>query len=557
MSHRRLCSFAEIVMQYRGSFHSALRTLLAVCLSGLLVTCGSNSSSGPPPPPPPPNQGSIVWKRASTVPLEQMTGDVFQFFVKGNLNFYPTASMTVTNSGAAGTDLGIPVSFPGKVIFLWGDTTPVYPAIIENVGPGFYLGRIVGDDSIGMIADSDLSPCNAIPALYAQLTSLLVSTVDYSHCPTLVDFNRPDRRDQTAAFQPITIAGLGPNEGTGLLEVPTGAFSYNNRLYMFHTVTVLSDLGFQFDPNHPPNFPITSILAKSTTTSEQWTALNPPTFSKLYDVSAIPPETITTAPYSLDNPPPETTNPGKFIFVAPRLLQAAAISNLSWYKGLPSSLQSAPSVLFMFGTSWHFGHSNMYLALVSAQDLEATDGLGGPDRTKWWYYAGTDNNGNPLWSHNEVSASPLIDSWIHGGPAMDKHAVAWVPELNHFIVHYQDRDLESRSAFAPWGPWSAETSIFSKDDPTWGVSIGHHPGQDSITKYAVPPVVIYDKATGLPIEQQPSEGAFIYGGYFLDRYSVNADKSVTMYITVSTYSPYAVFLMKTTYCLDTTSTTCN
>lgn len=539
------------------------RSLFALCLACSLVDCGSSNSSSsvsaPPPPTPPQGSGSVVWKPGSTTPLAQMTGDVFQFLVNGTLNFYPTPSLTVTNSGAAGTDLGIPVSFPGKVILLWGDTTPVYSANIPNVGPGFYIAQGLGNDGIGMMPDVDLSPCSAIPNLYSQLLQSPGAKIDYSQCPDIAFFNQPSPPPRTAPYQPTTITGLGPNEATGLLEVPTGGFSLNNNLYMFYTVTVLSDLGFQYDPNNPPNFPITSILAKSQTTSGAWSTSAPPTFSKIYDASKIPAATITTAPYSLSNPPPEVSNPGKFIFVAPRLLQSSAISQLSWFSGLPAPIQASPSILFLFGASWHFGNSNMYLAVVSSQDIEATDGMGGPDTTKWWYYAGLDQNNNPVWSHSETSASPLISSWSFGGPSMDKHAVMWIPELHHFILHYQDHGhgLQSRSALAPWGSWTSETTIFSKDDPTWGVSISHHPGQDAITAFAVPPLQIYNQATGMPIHQDPNDAAFIYGGYFFDRYTVNSDNSITFYLMISTHVPYAVFLGKTTYCLDTTSSACS
>jgi hypothetical protein len=249
----------------------------------------------------------------------------------------------------------------------------------------------------------------------------------------------------------------------------------------------------------------------------------------------------------VNNPPPETTNPGKFIFVSPQLLQTTAISSLSWFAGLPPSIQSSQSVFFLFGASWNFGNSNMYLAVVGAQDIEATNGAGGPDTSKWWYYAGSDTSGNPIWSHSEVSAAPLLSTWSHGQPAMDKHSVLWIPQLSSFILHYQDQGLQSRTATVPWGPWTNDTLIYTKNDPTWGVSITHHPGQNAITTYGDPPLNIYDKATGQPIVEDPTIAALVYGGYFFDTYTVNSDGSVTVYFTVSTHVPYQTFLMKTTY----------
>ena len=65
---------------------------------------------------------------------------------------------------------------------------------------------------------------------------------------------------ETAFYQPTTVSGLGANEGTSAFEIPTGAFSYNGNLYMFYTVTILSILGLQYDPNQDPNFPITYCL---------------------------------------------------------------------------------------------------------------------------------------------------------------------------------------------------------------------------------------------------------------------------------------------------------
>jgi hypothetical protein len=130
----------EHMSKSRGLFtiNARLQFGLVLGLTCLLASCGSsNTSPNNPPPPPPPSSGSIVWKQGSTTPSMQVNGDIFQFFVNGTLSFYPTASKTVTNSGAVGMDLGIPASFPGKVVFPWGDSTPVYRPIFQAWDPVF------------------------------------------------------------------------------------------------------------------------------------------------------------------------------------------------------------------------------------------------------------------------------------------------------------------------------------------------------------------------------------------------------------------------------------
>ena len=72
----------------------------------------------------------------STTPRIQLTGEHFQIYSNGKYFTDFTPARTLSRFGVLGTDLGAPVSFPDKIVFLFGDTVSVYrpPASIARHG---------------------------------------------------------------------------------------------------------------------------------------------------------------------------------------------------------------------------------------------------------------------------------------------------------------------------------------------------------------------------------------------------------------------------------------
>ena len=211
------------------------------------------------------------------------------------------------------------------------------------------------------------------------------------------------------------------------------------------------------------------------------------------------------------------------------VLDAATVSSAGLTKDLPPALQKAAQVVFVFGSSFKYNRSNLYLAAFNASDVEA-----GP--SKWFYYAGQ-NGGANSWSNDEKSAAPLLA----GSPNVGNHSVVWNAALHRFILMYGN--VQAQVSTTPWGPWSAPMVVLGPRSP-WADKLIHHPGQDPDCMQrgshhgpagtgAGP---FTKEANGVP-----------YGPYLINQSTTNGDGSVTVYFTMSTWSPYEVFLVSTTF----------
>ena len=336
-------------------------------------------------------------------------------------------------------------------------------------------------------------------------------------------------------FQETEISGLTSGQGVGSSEVPTGAFALNDYLYMFYIVKCQD--GVRFNLN--------SILAKSDQTHTSWHNNVAPTFTRLFDVSTHP--TIADK----DNPPPDGNDVGKFMHVAPVVLDRATLVNTGILPSLPPVVQNANKVIFLWGSSWYSGHSNLYLAVLADVDIEATSN-GGKDISKWWYFNGT--AGAPTWTHDETAAQPLLNTWtLPNHPCITPHSVIWSADLEQFVLAYTcytpDRlhRVKFRVASVPWGPWSTEMETFNQDDTQWGITLFHHKeNNDPITENYAPVFKISQKGQ-LQQSVAPENQGKIYAPYLLDITTKNADGSVTIYYILSSANPYSSFLMKTSF----------
>ncbi len=83
----------------------------------------------------------------STEPRIQLTGENFQIFSNGKYFTDTVPGQTMSRYGVFGTDLGYPVTYPDKILLLFGDTmavsaAPNMPAgMPERKGPQRPSGR--------------------------------------------------------------------------------------------------------------------------------------------------------------------------------------------------------------------------------------------------------------------------------------------------------------------------------------------------------------------------------------------------------------------------------
>jgi hypothetical protein len=269
----------------------------------------------------------------------------------------PTLNMTESRFGLRGTDLGASFEHNQRIYFLFGDTIPVERR-----------RSLFADDSIAYSEDTNPDDCL-----------------------TLQFVTGPDGRYQSPEVPGIRLKSF---------EVPTGGFSYGNKLYVFFTTdhTIQKVMG-------------RSILARSSN--------NALTFEYLYDVSAE-----------------------KFINIAPMIVKNSEMA------GLP---QTQGQGLLLWG-SGEYRRSPAYLAYIPLDKLE--------DRAALRHFAGfKPGTAEPRWSEQELDAEPLVS----GSRCIGELSVDWNPFLQRWLMLYNcssPRGINFRVADQPWGPWSNAQVLF-------------------------------------------------------------------------------------------------
>jgi hypothetical protein len=454
----------------------------------------------------------------STVPRIQLTGEHFQIASNGRYFTDLVPGQTLSRFGVLGTDLGAPVVYGDRILLLFGDTVGVYPS------GGQYRQARPGPngagDAIGYIPNGDFSQCRYIGDVDRQLAQgAAVPVASAAGCPVIQFYTNPSRAADELVFKPMVISGLLSDESQGTFRVPSSGFVANDRLYMFYVTRI--------QESATARFRLQSIVARSDQSPSGWSDASPPTFSRLFTASSHPPIADPA------NVPDEAGGVGKFMLVAPVLMDAAAIAAAGLTPGLPSELRSAANVAFLFGSSFRPGQSDVYLAAFSLADVDT-----GP--ASWFYYRG----GNQ-WTRNETEAAPLLST-----NTVSNLSATWNSALKRFVLmHTSSAGIQARFSTAPWGPWSDGATVFSRND-AWGTKLLHHPGADQIVQSLIP---IYDK-NGVPIALPDGDTGTPYGPYLIGSPTVNADGSVTLYYLLSTWNPYQVFLMSSTFAIGSPPT---
>ncbi len=382
----------------------------------------------------------------------------------------PTGNLTEARAGVRGVDLGSSflVDAQGQVRVLFGDTWPALVATESDWGvllnnhvpvdpwtfPGSTVERVSSSDS---------------------WTLPVTVTVPTDLCDSLSFVLDTDGNYQS--FTILDGTGISQNDvPLGALEVPAGGFTVNNggvndgNLYAFF-ITSDSDGCTMFGVNVPcphlnesiDGIPITAggrtVLAKWTPGSGK-SAFTPIYFTSQFASTATP----------------ESPGPGAFMNIAPVLGTELDGTNLDQY--LPAGMTTA-NALFLFGTSNWARLSDVYLAVVDVDDLEASQttppyALGKPWPASWYYFTGTNQvTGMPGWSSDVNGAVPLMHSQTAG-----ELSARYVPSLGTWLMLFGggprggpfgaagvisstfDVTLVSRTAAFPWGPWSSPHVAF-------------------------------------------------------------------------------------------------
>jgi hypothetical protein len=123
------------------------------------------------------------------------------------------------------------------------------------------------------------------------------------------------------------------------------------------------------------------------------------------------------------------------------------------------------------------------------------------DINEYKYYAGLDDDGNPIWSESMDDAGFVVEDDYSVGEL----SVIWNPYLERWIMTYlqEGTGIVIREGLKPWGPWSEAITLVSKEE---------YPG--------------------------------LYAPYLNPKFMEGDGE--TIYFTLSLWEPYNVFWMKAT-----------
>lgn len=456
---------------------------------------------------------NVSWRSNSTVPLVQLTGEHFQMNVGGRYFSDFTPARTASNAGLLGADLGYPVVYADKILIFFGDSLGVFRGFGARSDRYYLAGGPRGSDSIGYIPNGNFEQCRFLADVESQLQrGVARPTTDANGCPVLRLYRNPRPAPGEPAFMPTTIDGLEGDEATGPFETSSGAFDWNGRIYMSYVVKIQEG---------KPHLALRSIIARAEQPTNAWNDRNPPQFRRLYTVSS---HDRVADPADA---PDEGRGGGKFMFNPVAVMSREKLVSSGIATALPPQLRQAPTVVFVFGSSFRYNRSNLYLAAFAASDVEAGTG-------RWFYFTGDPQR--PQWSRNENDAVPLLG----GSPNIGNHSVVWNDRLRCFVLMYGNVLL--RTATNPWGPWSQAAQVFAPDC-AWARELIHRADDDGIRQTVMQ---VFRRRTNAPFEFREEKRGVPYGPYVLDKYADHGDGSVDIFFTMSAWVPYQVFLMKTT-----------
>lgn len=276
-------------------------------------------------------------------------------------------------------------------------------------------------------------------------------------------------QDEFGSYYPLTVSQISQNE----FEVPTEGIIVGNQLYIYHT----TDHSAQVTMGR-------SVLAKSNNDGAR-------TFEYLYDFST-----------------------GKFINVS------VVQSESSAWSGLPTEENEEGLITFGSGT---YRQSEVYLAYQPAGKIENPQSIR--------YFAGVNEDDEPVWYENEIDASPIFDMDVD---CVGEFSVSYNDFIEKWILLYNCEDprgINLRTADNPWGPWTESQVIFEPWEDGGYCNFIHVSWQDQ-------------NCDELHDQGRENEYGGEYGPYQFEHFATGNDHSTTIYFTMSTWNPYTVILMQ-------------
>jgi hypothetical protein len=452
-------------------------------------------TAAPPPvnttasPNPPPSAGTLVYVTGSTQKVCQLTGNID--WETG----LPTAARTFSNYGLDATDLGYPVENQGKLILLFGDSWPsTHP---QNASAA--QSEIPPDDSVGITTRT--------------------APPDSRSCLDLVI-----NHNAASKIIPPTITGpIKVNQG--YFNVPSGGVSLGGLLYAF----------FWTDHCVSPNPLASSPLLP----------LARPQVNPLNDC----PET--DARNSLGKGVLAHSSDDGRTFVQGVPMPPGFVYTTAVNAELPVGLRADQRLgVFIFGVP-RYRASIPYLAYAAPDSFA--------DPASWHFFTGRDASGQPIWVTSSAwyqnpastqSWSPpgnpeLFSVASNAGRCVGEFSVTWNSVLGKWLMLYNCRgEIVARIASAPWGPWSAPTTILSV-------------GPDVDCRLVMTAEGCGNRRDYWPTMHKNGKfevGSF-YAPYVLNRYTTvgisdNGNPKSTIYWLVSPWNPYEVTVMRTTLEVD-------
>lgn len=192
---------------------------------------------------------------------------------------------------------------------------------------------------------------------------------------------------------------------------------------------------------------------------------------------------------------------------------------------LPAVARNNPVLLWGTG---EYRRSQAYLAVANGDHLH--------ERKRFHYFAGFGLKGQPTWSLRESEAQALFtDGYVGEVSAID------IEEADRFAVAYatenpdpSDRGVYVRFAQAPWGPYEPAQRAFD-------------PWQDrGYTEF----MHVNDAFGRLDNAHDPGrefDWGGEYGAFLIDRWTSFADGRLELTYTMSTWNPYQVVLMRSSF----------
>ena len=279
----------------------------------------------------------------------------------------------------------------------------------------------------------------------------------------------------------------------------------------------------------------------------------------------------TSGSFAYDIIPEERTSTGKFMRTS-WVIQKISEMPLGVADSLPFHSDCAALV---YGTSWNFRRSNVYLGIADCHSIGHASYLQNSGLSNVWYWTGIDKNGKPAFKlGDERSAAPLLSTWNNSkAPCVGEFSVQFHPSIGMYLMTYGQPEChgqQMRNALVPWGAWSVEEQIFASGTDLFPFGERLIACTGCSTSFAVSPTLfpalldplmppgckgpacaVWNTEAhvfsciepGVTTCKKYTEGASYAPHQYPPKLDhLNPDGSVTIFLNISTWNPYQVFL---------------